>query len=248
MKVLILGANGQLGPYVVKALEGKHTLRLTDINDFDDTPHEYIKVDVSDIDAVADVAEGMDAIINLSVLRWDPRLAFDVNAMGSYNAMSAAVKHGIRRVINTGPHYTFAGLPFERFDYGLGPDIPPQPGTNLYGLTKSLGQEMCRIFTLEHDIYVLMLLFYNFKSPEGDSDVGQDLTPFNVSWTDAGEAFGPALEVDLETLPSRCEAFNIFTDLPHGKFSNEKAKRILGWQPTDNLEKYWTRSGGAGSQ
>ena len=52
MNVLILGANGQLGPYVVKALEGKHTLRLTDINDLDDTPHEYIKVDVSDIDAV----------------------------------------------------------------------------------------------------------------------------------------------------------------------------------------------------
>ncbi len=35
MNVLILGANGQLGPYVVKALEGNHTLRLTDVNDLD---------------------------------------------------------------------------------------------------------------------------------------------------------------------------------------------------------------------
>ena len=99
MNVLILGATGQLGPYVVKALEEKHTLRLTDINEVVDTPHEYMQVDVSDIDAVATVAEGMDAIINLSVLRWDPKLAFDVNARGCYNAMSAAVKHGIRRVI-----------------------------------------------------------------------------------------------------------------------------------------------------
>ena len=248
MNVLILGANGQLGPYVVKALEGKHTLRLTDVNGLDETPHEYVRVDVSDIDAVADAAEGMDAIINLSVLRWDPRLAFDVNARGCYNAMSAAVKHGIRRVINTGPHYCIAGLAYERFDYDLKPDVPPQPGTNLYGLTKSLGQEICRIFTEQHDVYALTLLFYNFKGSDDGSDFGQDLTPFNVSWMDAGEAFGPALEVDLATLPSKCEVFNIFTDLPHGKFSNEKAKRLLGWQPTDNLETYWTRSGEAGSQ
>ncbi len=245
MKVLILGANGQLGPYVVEALEGRHSLRLTDVNDLDDAPHEYVKVDVSDLDAVTDVAQGMDAIINLSVLRWDPRLAFDVNARGCYNAMSAAVRHGIGRVINTGPHYGIAGLGYERFDYDLKPDIPPQPGTNLYGLTKSLGQEICRIFTEQHDVYVLTLLFYNFKGSD-DSKAGQDLTPFNISWTDAGEAFGSALEVDLETLPSKCEVFNIFTDLPHGKFSNEKAKRLLGWRPTDNLETYWTRSGKAG--
>ena len=38
MKVLILGANGMLGPHVVKALEGRHELRLTDINDLDSPP------------------------------------------------------------------------------------------------------------------------------------------------------------------------------------------------------------------
>ena len=38
MNVLILGANGQLGPHVVEALEGEHTLRLTDVNEAPDTP------------------------------------------------------------------------------------------------------------------------------------------------------------------------------------------------------------------
>ena len=33
MNVLILGANGELGPHVVRALECRHQLRLTDIND-----------------------------------------------------------------------------------------------------------------------------------------------------------------------------------------------------------------------
>ena len=241
MKLLILGANGQLGPHVVDALEGEHTLRLTDVNDPPDTPHEYHKLDVADLDGVIAAAEGMDAIINLSVLRPDRQVAFDVNARGSYNAMAAAVHHGIRRVINTGPHFTIAGPTYENLDHLIGPDIPTQSGTLLYAITKSLGQEICRVFTENHDVSVLTLLFYNFRYPDDHSADGQDFTPFSVTWQDAAQAFRPALTVDLDSLPSRCEVFYIFADLPHGKFSNEKAKRVLGWQPTNSLEQFWKR-------
>ena len=102
MNVLVLGANGMLGPHVVKELQGKHTLRLSDINDLE-TEHEYLKVDVSDLDQVVAAAEGMDAIINLSVLRTDRKLAFDVSARGSYNMMRAAVEHDIRPRHQHGP-------------------------------------------------------------------------------------------------------------------------------------------------
>ncbi len=243
MNVLVLGANGYLGPHVVKALEREHTLRLTDINDLD-TPHEYFKLDVSDLDAVVAAAEGMDAIVNLSVLRHDRQLAFDVSARGAYNMMVAAVEHGIRRVINTGPHFTVAGPSYERVDYEIGPDVTPQPGTNLYALTKSLGQEACKVFSDNHDIYVLTLLFYNFFDPADSSRYGQDITPYAVTWDDAGEAFPLALTVDESSLPSRCEVFYVFTDMPHGRFSNEKTKRVLGWQPTNRLEQFYTRQQG----
>ena len=169
MKVLILGANGMLGPHVVKALEGRHELRLTDINELEGSPHEYFKVDASDIDQVVAAAEGMDAIINLSVLRTDRQLAFDVSARGCYNMMVAAVEHNIDRVINSGPFYAATGPTFERFDHMIGPDVPHQPGTFLYALTKSLGQEICRVFTEFHDIYVMDLLFYMFINPETDN-------------------------------------------------------------------------------
>ena len=101
MKVVIYGSNGMLGPHVVKALEGQVELRLTDLEPFD-TPHDMVPVDVADADAVMRAAEGMDAIINLSVLRPHRKIAFDVNTMGCYNIMRAAVAHGIPRVINTG--------------------------------------------------------------------------------------------------------------------------------------------------
>ena len=241
MNVLILGANGMLGPHVVNALEEDHTLRLTDVNDPPDTQHEYFNLDVSDLDAVVEAADGMDAIVNLSVLRPDRQVAFDVNARGTYNACAAAVHHGIRRVINTGPHFTITGPTYENSDHLIGPDVPSQSGTLLYAITKSLGQEICRVFTENHDLYVLTLLFYNFHYGSEAEGYGKDFTPFNVTWKDAGEAFRPALNIPLDSLPSRCEPFFIFADLPHGKFTNEKAKRLLGWHPTDNLENFWKK-------
>ena len=245
MKVLLLGANGMLGPHVIKALEGRYQLRATDIND--PPPgfgHEYRKVDVSSLEQVMAAAEGMDAIVNLSVLRLDRKLAFDVNTMGCYTTMTAAVKHGIRRVINTGPHFTIAGPSYEEYDYGLNEEMPSQSGSQLYALTKSVGQEMCRVFTESHDVFVLTLLFYNFRYPDDGRGAHQDLTPFTVSWSDAAAAFPLALDIPLEKLPSRCEVFNVFADLPHGKFSNEKAKRILGWKPTHLFEQYWRKARG----
>jgi nucleoside-diphosphate-sugar epimerase len=242
MRVLVLGANGMLGPHVVRALEAEHTLRLTDIGDRDDTAHEYIRVDVSDLDAVVSAAEGMDAIVNLSVLREDRQIAFDVSARGAYNAMVAAVTHGIPRVINTGPHFTVTGPSYEGFDYEITPDVPPAPGTNLYALTKSLGQEISRVFTENHDVHVLTLLFYNFRDAGDHSRDGEDVTPFAVTWEEAAQAFRPALTIDLDTLPSRCEVYFVTTDLPHGKFSNAKTKRVLGWQPRDRLEGAWRKA------
>lgn len=242
MKVLILGGTGYLGPHVVKALEGYHELRVTDIRPpAQPMRHEFQRVDVTSMEQVRKAAEGMEAIVNLSVLRNDRKLAFDVNTVGCYNMMAAAVEHGIRRVINTGPHLVVSGPPYDRFDFGISPDSPPQPGTHLYGLSKSLGQEICRVFTEHHDIYVQEYLFYSFREIEKITR-GTDATPFSISWGDAGEVFRLGLEIDLARLPSRCEIFFVFADMPHGKYSNEKAKRVLGLRFKDDLSPLWRKA------
>ena len=246
MKILILGSNGMLGPYVERALQNDHDLLLTDVEDEYDGCNEYSQLDVSDLDGVISAAEGVDAIVNLSVLRPDRQIAFDVNARGCYNMMEAAVKHGISRVVNTGPHFTIAGPNYEDFEFNISTEIPSQSGTGLYAHTKSLGQEICRVFSENHDLHVITLLFYNFREPddnmllESRADPHQ-FVPFSVTWEDAARAFPLALEIPKTQLPSRCEIFNIFCDLPHGQFQNEKSGRILGWKPTDNLDKYWKR-------
>jgi nucleoside-diphosphate-sugar epimerase len=242
MKVLILGGAGMLGPHVIPLLAPYYDLRVTDINPLP-VPFEgeFQLVDVASFEQVLAAAEGMEAIINLSVLRRDRKLAFDVNTLGCYNTMRAAVAHGIKRVINTGPHFTLAGPTYEFFDYQISPDIPPQPGTNLYALTKSLGQEICRVFTENHDVHVQTYLFYNFRDP-ADLKPDREVAPFASSWGNAAEIFRLGLEIELDKLPSACELFYIFTDMPHGRFSNEKAKRILGFEPKDDISALWRKT------
>jgi nucleoside-diphosphate-sugar epimerase len=243
--VLILGGSGMLGPHVIPVLQDHYNLRVTDINPVPiEFKGEFRHVDVAALDQVVAAAEGMDAIINLSVLRTDRQLAFDVSTLGCYNMMRAAVAHGIRRVINTGPHFTIAGPTYEQFDFDLNPDMPPQPGTNLYALTKALGQEICRVFSEQHDIYVQMYLFYIFRDPAHLEDKYEPVNqiPWLISWANAAQAFRLGLEIPLEKLPSRCEIFNILTDLPHGKFSNEKAKRILGFESWDDIAALWKKT------
>lgn len=248
MKVLILGGNGMLGPWVIKALNGRHELRVTDINDRpDDFAHDYVKLSTDDLDGVVSAADGMDCIVNLSVLREDRKLAFDVSTRGNYNMMVAARTHGIRRVINTGPHYQLAGPQYEEWDHDLNPDMPPAPGTRLYAHTKALGQEICRVFAERHDIYVLTLLYYNMKhtwnlgGPEQDPAYHDDMTPYSTAWPDCGTAIRCAVEAPDVKLPSRAETFFVFPDIPHRKFVNDKIKRILGWEPRYHVEALWNK-------
>ncbi|MEE2657510.1 MAG: NAD-dependent epimerase/dehydratase family protein [Candidatus Latescibacterota bacterium] len=242
MKVLLLGGNGMLGPSVIDALEGDHELVITDLNPPENSPHETMSVDIADYDQVRRAAEGTDAIINCSVLRHDRKIAFDVNALGTYNSIRAAVDLGHKRFVNTGPHFTVAGSLYYEYDFGLKEEVPAHSDTNLYALSKACGQEICRIFSEHYPIHVLCALFLNFRDPEpAPGDEVRRLNPFSVTFRDAGRALRRCLEVDTATLPSRNEVFFILTDLPHGKFANAKAKQLLGWEPEDKLEGYWRR-------
>ncbi len=246
MKVLLLGANGYMGPHVVRRLGPRHWLRITDIrpapqeirNEF---PHfDYRDVDISKRDEVFAAAEGMDAIVNLAVVRQDPVLAFRVNTLGCLHVMEAAAQFGIRRVINTGPHFTVAGPSYEGFDFAIPPDVPPHPGVGLYPISKFLGQEICRLFAERFDIFVITLLFYLLRDVS-ELRRGAGGIPFIVSWGDCAEAFRLALEIEAEKLPSRCEVFFIHGKVPQGKFLVDKAERILGFQPQDDVSVLWRR-------
>ena len=255
MKLVLYGAGGPVAAAAIAELEQHHTLRLTDVRP-PDVPHprlqapgradrwpsrphpkehEFVAVDVTDPAQVLAAAEGMDAIVNLSVVRPDPVLSFRVNMMGAYNVMRAAVAHGIKRVVHTGPEVIIGHY---RYDFDVSVEAPPRPGTGYYLLTKYLGQEVVRAFAETHDLEVIALYFHVFQPGAAAEPLG-GASPFLVSWEDTGRAFRCA--VDAPPMPHRYEPFIITTDLPQGKFNAEKAERLLGWQPQDRFEGHWKR-------
>jgi nucleoside-diphosphate-sugar epimerase len=252
---VIFGAGGPLAAAVAAELAPDYRLRLTDIASMAELaarprpdqhadaprpaplphPHEERVVDVADAGQVLAACDGMDAIVNCSVVRHDPALAFRVSTLGAYNIVRAAAACGIRRVVQTGPQqHSVSGEHDYSADYDIPDDAPPRPGRNLYFHSKYLGQEICRVYADAYGLEIPTLLFSDFVQP---TDARADLYPFSVSWADAARAVRRALEAP--ELPAPFEVFNICADLPHRRFSNRKARSVLGWQPRDDLARSW---------
>ncbi len=255
-KVVVFGAGGPLGAALALALAPHYTLRLTDVKPVEELmnippqspgaplpvrptpPHEWQVVDVRDATQVHAACAGMDAIVNVSVVRHDPVDAFRVNANGAFNVMNAAVAHGIKRVVHTGPFMLGqrggGGYDWDTF---LVDEIAPRPGIWwVYLPSKLLGQEICRIFAEHYGLCVPTLTFAQFVNPDV---LPKRISTLAVSWMDAAHAIRGALKMD--GLPSPYEYMHIGADTPLGVFPNDKAKRLLGWQPLDDFAEVYRR-------
>lgn len=262
--VCIFGAGGPVGAAAQAALQDSYTLRLTDIRDVHEIvergepqspgaplpvvpkpPHEWRVVDVADYEQVRAAAEGMDALINVSVLRHELVPAFRVNMVGAYNVMKAAVECGIKRVIHTGPRHTRLGFEGDYWpDFHIPDEAPLHPGADLYALTKCLGGEIVQTFAEQHDLEVITFLYCAFSPAAGREGV-QSLHPMQIAWEDTGEPFLHALRAPR--MPHPYEVFDITADLPHSKWSAEKAKRLLGWRAKHHFEQIYTRTNQGGA-
>jgi nucleoside-diphosphate-sugar epimerase len=257
-KVCIYGAGGPVGAVAADSLRHDYTLRLTDLLAFDElsvrphspspprleSPHEWHQVDITDYQQVLQAAQGMDALVNVSVLRHDLVPAFNVNMIGAYNVMKAAVECGISRVIHTGPRHAALGYEGDYwYDFGISDDAPLHPGTDLYALTKYLGGHIVRVFAEEHGIEVITFLYCHFRQADGGPVAdGSGIHPFSTSWEDTGEAFRYGLRAPAP--PNLYEVFDITASMPQGKFSNQKAQRLLGWTPKHDFKRLYRHPGG----
>jgi nucleoside-diphosphate-sugar epimerase len=150
----------------------------------------------------------------------------------------AAVAHGIRRVVHTGPQILSHDHPAGYgTDFGVPDDVPPRAGANVYFHSKYLGLEVCRVFAENHGLEVLALLFSQFVNPAQPGHARGALGPAAISWADAGRALERAL--DVPSPPSPFEVVRMLGDLPNGMFANDKARRVLGWTPEDSLLPLW---------
>lgn len=259
-KVVIFGAGGPVGAAAIQALKDHYTLRVTDIKPMAEIaavpshqgprspvpellgePHENRVVDITKYEQVLEACKGMQAAINLTVVRPHPVLAFTVSMVGAFNLAKAAAECGLKRLIHTGPFHTHMGHEADYWnDFQVSPEVPLHPGDDLYALTKYLGLRITDCFARERGLEVLTYLFCNFRPRKiAPEDRGRGISPFSVSWEDTGESFLCGLRAPK--MPTPHEVFFICAELPHGKFRADKAARLLKWKAKDTFEELYRK-------
>lgn len=140
MKILVTGANGQLGRAITGQYQGQAELILTELADIEGT----IQLDISDLEAVRKIceAEHPDVIINCAAFtnvdgcEAKEDVAYQANAIGPKCLAIAAEECGAK-LVHVSTDYVFSGDDTEP----IVETQKPNP-VSAYGRTKLAGEEM----------------------------------------------------------------------------------------------------------
>ena len=146
MRVLVTGAGGFLGRYIVESLSarGDHVRGLArgDYPDLREVGVEMMRGDVRDTAAVDKACESMDAVIHTAAVAgiWGPRgHYYSINTQGTMNVIESCHSANVRHLVYcSSPSVTFDGSPQENID-----ESAPYPENWLchYPETKALAEQ-----------------------------------------------------------------------------------------------------------
>lgn len=158
--VLLTGGSGLVGRTLAPLLTEQYEVTHIGLEDpGDGLP--FVEADLCDSAAVAAACRGMDAVVHVAALHgraWAEAgddAGFAVNVVGTKNVLEAAATAGAQRVVFTSSIWATghgADPPYLPIDE----ELPREPA-ELYGLTKTLGEEMCRYTTATHGVSTIVL-------------------------------------------------------------------------------------------
>lgn len=196
MHILITGASGNLASGITEPLATRHELRLSDIVPIE-TAHEFVLADVRDRDTLIAAAEGIDVIVHtpawhgIHLSSRSESEFWDLNVTGTFNMFQAAVANDVRKVVWLSSQSVHGN-------------------DNIYGLTKIVGEELCRFYERVHDIRCIMLRPADFTPYRTNKQYGERLLRGGVDRRDVHQA--AILAVENETV--MCEAFAVVREDP----------------------------------
>lgn len=186
MKVLITGACGFVARALTQELEDRHDLVLLDRNrpedarmfvpgESDSAPapftakHPFIQAEITDEAAMLRAVYGIDAMIHLAASTTGlPEFGvttFRANALGTFVALDAARKAGVRRFLCASSvnafgtiYWRLSGKPVDYTRMPLDEDFPPVP-EDPYSLSKHVNEDTCAAF---HRAYGITTAAFRF--------------------------------------------------------------------------------------
>ena len=239
MRILLVGGSGRVGRMTIPYLKTKHSIRVLDIEPPIDSTLDFIKGSVTNPKIVQQALEGMDTFIYMAMKNPTSEISsvatfedivvnHQVNVMGVHLLLHAANEVGIERGT-----YTSTFTVHERTrNYFPSEDEVPLKNPSVYGLTKGIGEEICRYFCREHQMAITAL---RITGPSTRSQWLERRTlpksgPVHIWWTDE-EDLANAYLAALSCNHPGFEAFFIAGDEEQKEINLSKAGRLLGWQP-----------------
>jgi UDP-glucose 4-epimerase len=201
-KVLVIGAAGFIGGFVVSELLKENVKEVIIYDNFTRGKMENLEEslkddrcsifpyggDVRELDILDKAMEGVDYVFHLAAM-WllhckdFPRTAFDVNIAGTFNVLEACVKHKVKKLI----YSSSASV------YGDAVQVPmteehPFNNKNFYGATKIAGEAMCTAYNDRYGLEIIGLRYMNVYGPGQDQHaVYSGVVPIVLNKIDRGE-------------------------------------------------------------
>ncbi|GAC1385340.1 MAG: hypothetical protein NVSMB42_04590 [Herpetosiphon sp.] len=230
MRVLVIGGAGFVGELVLPMLAQEHRLRIFDLRRPHDDYGEYVQGSLDDPAALRAACDGMDALVFMAMgsKKFEETGAissnFDVNVKGVYLALFAAQQAGVGHAVYASSMSVYEEKLEDRFfpDEEFTPD-----GMHFYGLTKRLGEEVCRNAVRQWGMSINALRLCHPTPRDQWLATTRHGTPtIRTVDEDVAAAFLGALQFH-----GGFQAFMISVDYEQRIMNMSKAKRMLGWEP-----------------
>lgn len=238
MRVLVVGGSGYVAGLLLPVLRQRHAVRVLDLRS-PPAGAEHVVGSATNYADLRRAVDGMDAVVHCAMgsHEWSTPEgaadAFDVNVKSVHLTLLAARDAGVRHAVHISSLSVYRELTQRRLDETVPPDA-----TDLYGLTKRLGEEVCLAAAAEFGLSVNVLRLVWPTPDEIWPAWGPWQTP-ELLHADDGTLIHPTRASDvgralLLALDHRdgCQLFTISGDESARWWSTAKARQVLGWSPT----------------
>jgi len=171
---VVTGGSGFIGSHVVDRLVAGGARRVVvfdtavrERNLVDALPSgvvELVEGDVTDVEGLRQVMEGIDGVFHMAVLPLGPtiehpRLGLEANVVGTFNVVEAAQLAGVAKVV-----YSSASSVYGDTDETMD-EAHPLGARTMYGATKIAGEYILRAFEDRYGLPYLTLRYMNVYGP-----------------------------------------------------------------------------------
>jgi len=199
--VLVTGAAGFLGSHVAELLsaDGRYHIIATDVVKSDRADMlgalprvEFLAMDLRDLEALEAAVSRADSIVHLAAIRTKassarPRDALEINVGATYDLLSLATLHRVRRFVYGSTHIVYGAFQDPQRPDFLEDEACVRRGLNMYGASKLASEAFIEAFAQDGGPDYVCLRFGGIYGPRANRDSNSGILLDVLSALDRGD-------------------------------------------------------------